>query len=104
MHDLSDPRGDAALRQLADDPATSSLVIPHLELGRAAGARADWSTARRELLWVARLWPFYVDAIVQLGAAERELGNRDAARARADQALQLDPHHRGALALRGLVR
>jgi predicted CXXCH cytochrome family protein len=103
LHDLHDARGDAALRTLADGAATSSLVIPHLELGQAAGARKDWLTARRELEWVARLWPFYADAIVQLGAVEHELGDDAGARARAEQALQLEPEHRGARALRAMI-
>jgi hypothetical protein len=100
LHDLHDPRGDIALQQLADDPATSHLMLPHSELGQAAGARKDWVAAKRELEWVAKLSPYYVDAIVQLAAVERELGNLGAARQRVEQALQLEPKHRGALALR----
>ena len=103
LYDLHDQRGEPALRHLAEDPASSSLVIPHLELGQAAGARKDWQMAKRELLWVVRLWPFYADAIVQLGAVEHELGNDVAARARVDQALQLEPKHGGAFALRAML-
>ena len=103
LYDLHDQRGEPALRHLAEDPASSSLVIPHLELGQAAGARKDWQMAKRELLWVVRLWPFYADAIVQLAAVEHELGNDVAARARVDQALQLEPKHGGAFALRAML-
>lgn len=103
LYDLHDPRGEAALRHLAEDPASSNLVLPHLELGQAAGARKDWRAAERELQWVVRLWPFYADAIVQLGAVEHELGNDAGARARVDQALQLEPKHGGASALRALL-
>ncbi|HEY5945131.1 MAG TPA: multiheme c-type cytochrome [Kofleriaceae bacterium] len=103
LHDLHDARGDTALQQLADDPASSHLMIPHLELGQAAGARKDWAVAKRELEWVAKLSPYYADAIVQLGAVEHELGNDAGARARAEQALQLEPKHQGALALRGML-
>lgn len=103
LHDLRDPRGDAALQRLADDPATSHLILPHSELGDAAGARGDWSAAKRELDWVVRLSPSFTDAIVKLGAVERELGNAKAARRRVDQALQLEPHHRAGTALRSLL-
>jgi hypothetical protein len=104
LHDLGDARGDVALQTLADGPTSSSLVIPHLELGQAAGARKDWPAAERELRWVAKLWPFYADAIVQLAAVEHELGKNDAALARVNQALQLDPNNRGALSLRATLR
>lgn len=104
LHDLHDARGDLALRKLADDPVSSSLVLPHLELGQVARAKHDLPTAERELTWVARLWPYYADGITQLGFVEHELGNDTAARARADQALQLEPKNRGALALRAMLR
>lgn len=103
LYDLHDGRGEAALHQLADAPESSSLVIPHLELGQAAGARHDWPTAKRELEWVARMWPFYADAIVQLGDVEHELGDDAAAHARVEQALQLEPKNRQALALRAML-
>lgn len=103
LHDLGDGRGDIALQALANSPTSSSLVIPHLELGQVAGGRKDWVAAERELTWVAKLWPFYADAIVQLAAVEHELGKNDAALARVDQALQLDPKNRGALSLRAAL-
>ncbi|MEO8704487.1 MAG: tetratricopeptide repeat protein [Kofleriaceae bacterium] len=103
LHDLGDSRGDVALQQLADAPETSHLMLPHLELGQTAGARRDWPAAKRELEWVAKLAPYYADALGQLAAVLVELGELDEARARIDQLLQLEPTHRGGLALRARV-
>jgi predicted CXXCH cytochrome family protein len=99
LSDMRDPRGEPALQKLADSPATNHLMLPHLELGMAAGRRKDFATARKELEWVAKLSPSYVDALVDLAATDAELGDFTAARARIAQVLQLEPHHRGALAL-----
>jgi predicted CXXCH cytochrome family protein len=97
--DMRDPRGEPALQRLADAPATSHLMLPHLELGMAAGRRKDYQTARTQLEWVAKLNPSYTDALVDLAATDAELGDFAAARARIAQVLQLEPHHRGALSL-----
>lgn len=97
--DMRDPRGEAALQQLADAPATSHLMLPHLELGTAAGRRKDFQTAKKELTIVATLSPSYTDAIVDLAAIDAELGDFTAARARIAEVLQLEPHHKGALGL-----
>jgi Tfp pilus assembly protein PilF len=104
LHDLHDPRGDEGLRKLADDPTSSSLVIPHLELAGNAMPQKDWKTAQRELKWVVKLWPFYADAIFQLAAVEHELGDDAAATARVDQALRLEPTHQGALGLKSILK
>jgi thioredoxin-like negative regulator of GroEL len=100
LFDLHDRRGEPALQHLADDPASAHLMIPHLELGQALGGRGDFVGARRELEWVAKLAPYYADPLVQLAAVAAEQGDFKAARARVDQALQLEPKHRGALSLR----
>jgi len=99
LSDMHDPRGEPALQKLADSPATDHLMLPHLELGMAAGRRKDFATARKQLEWVAKLSPSYTDALVDLAATDAELGDFTAARARVAQVLQLEPHHRGALAL-----
>ena len=97
--DMRDPRGEAALQQLADAPATSHLMLPHLELGNAAGRRKDFQTAKKELTIVAKLSPSYTDALVDLAAIDAELGDFAAARARhrAGPAARAAPQ--GALAL-----
>ena len=97
--DMKDSRGEPALQKLADAPETSHLMLPHLELGMAAGRRKDFQTARKELTRVVELSPSYADAIVDLAAIDAELGDFAAARARIAQVLQLEPHHKGALGL-----
>ncbi len=98
--DLKDLRGEPALQHLADDPASSHLMIPHLELAQRLGGRGDFAAARREYTWVAKLAPYYADPLVQLAAVAAEQGDFVEARARIEQALQLEPRHRGALGLR----
>jgi predicted CXXCH cytochrome family protein len=100
LFDMHDPRGEPALKALADSPETSHLMVPHLEIGTMMGKRGDFAGARRELTWVARLTPYYTDALVDLAAIDAELGDFAEARHRIDQVLQLEPAHRGALALR----
>jgi Flp pilus assembly protein TadD len=100
LFDMHDPRGEPALQKLADAPETSHLMVPHLEIGTMMGKRGDYAGARRELTWVARLAPYYTDALVDLAAIDADLGDFREARRRIDQVLQLEPAHRGALALR----
>ena len=100
LFDMHDPRGEPALQRLADTPDTSHLMVPHLEVGTMMGRRGDYAGARRELTWVARLAPYYTDALVDLAAIDAELGDFTEARRRIEQVLQLEPAHRGALALR----
>jgi len=101
LRDLHDARAEAALRALADDPATTRLMPPHLELAQIAAGRHDLKTARKELRTVAHLAPYYSDALVELGALSAEEGDFAEARARVAQALALEPHHKGALQLQG---
>jgi len=56
--------------------------------------------ARRELEWVARLTPYYADALVRLAEVAARQGDVEAARARVEQALLRDAHHAAALDLR----
>ena len=97
--DMRDPRGELALTTLANDPATSHLMIPHLELGHAMIRRHDYAAAQKELLQVAQLAPYFADGLVDLAATYASLGNLDEARRRVAAVLQLEPRHRGALAL-----
>ena len=97
---LGDRRAEAALSRLAGATGSSHLLQPHLALGPALARRGDMVGARRELEWVARLAPYYADALVQLAEVAARQGDREAARARVDQALLLDAHHAAALDLR----
>ncbi len=75
LFDMHDPRGELALAQLAHDPSTSHLTIPHLELGNAAMRRGDFAIGKRELEQVALLAPYFTDALTELAAAYAELGD-----------------------------
>jgi hypothetical protein len=99
LWDLHDPRGEQSLVTLATTPATSHLMIPHFELGEALARRGDFTDAKRELTWVARLSPYYVDGLVALAGVAAETGDFTEANARVAQALALSPHDRAALAL-----
>jgi cytochrome c554/c'-like protein len=98
---IGDPRAEPALHALSDMPDTSHLLQPHLLLGPALARRGDLAGARRELEWVARLTPYYADALVQLAEVAARQRDLAAARARVDQALRLDPRHERARSLRG---
>jgi hypothetical protein len=97
--DMRDPRGEMALTRLANDPSTSHLMLPHLELGRAMIRRRDYVGAQHELLQVAQLAPYFADGLVDLAATYASLGDLVEARRRVAAVLQLEPRHRGALAL-----
>jgi hypothetical protein len=99
LFDLRDPRGQLALAQLARDPATSHLMIPHLELGNAAMRRGDFTTGKHELEQVAQLAPYFTDALVELAAACAELGDLAGARARVAAVLRLEPWNHAATVL-----
>jgi hypothetical protein len=103
LHDLRDPRGEPALRRLAETPASGNLVIPHFELGRLLASRGDFAGARAELTRVARLSPYFTEAIVELAAVSADGGDLAEARARLAQALQLDPHHARARRMRDQI-
>jgi len=96
LFDMRDPRGELALAQLARDPSTSHLMIPHLELGNAAMRRGDFATGKRELEQVALLAPYFTDALTELAAACAELGELGEARRCVAAVLQLEPNHRAA--------
>ncbi|MEO6772264.1 MAG: ammonia-forming cytochrome c nitrite reductase subunit c552, partial [Kofleriaceae bacterium] len=99
LFDMRDPRGELALRALATDPATTRLMLPHLELGRAAMRRRDYATGKAELLQVAALAPYFTDALVELAAAYAELGDLPEARRRVRAVLAVEPNHRAAVEL-----
>jgi predicted CXXCH cytochrome family protein len=99
LFDMRDPRGELALRQLATDPTTTRLMLPHLELGRAAMRRHDYATGKAELAQVATLAPYFTDALVELAAAYAELGDLPEARRRVQAVLAVEPNHHAAVEL-----
>ncbi len=99
LFDLRDARGEPALAALADSPATSHLMLPHLELGRALATRGDWAAARHELEQVAHLAPYFTDALVNLAGVDAEMGDGTEARRRVAGVLAMEPHNPAALVL-----
>ena len=100
LHMLKDPRGEAALKQLAEAPESRHLMQPHLQLGQVYGARGDNVAARRELTQVVELAPYFTDALVQLASVAMAQNDLVEARARIAQALSLEPRHKNGLAIK----
>lgn len=94
---FGDARGDAALRKLANDPATQALFRPHVMLSIAAANRGDLETASREIDAALEQAPYVVDALVFRADLDARRGNLDAARRSLEEALRFNPSHRGAL-------
>jgi predicted CXXCH cytochrome family protein len=97
--DMHDARGELALKQLASDPTTTNLMLPHLELGRAAMRRHDYATGKTELTKVVALAPYFIDAAVELAAAYAELGDLPEAKRRVQAVLAVEPNFRPAVEL-----
>ncbi|HWO23736.1 MAG TPA: HEAT repeat domain-containing protein [Kofleriaceae bacterium] len=100
LFELRDPRGEPALRRLADAPESTNLLLPHFLLGGQAASRGDFAAARRELTSVVRLSPYFTEGLLQLAAVSAAGGDLVEARARVEQALQLEPHHTRGKAMR----
>jgi Tetratricopeptide repeat/Cytochrome c554 and c-prime len=96
---VGDARAEAALARLARDESSAHLMQPHLALGMMYARRGDLAGARRELTEVARLTPYFADAIVQLAQVAARQGDPDSARAYLNDVLQLDPNHPAARSL-----
>ena len=92
--DMRDPRGELALKQLATDPATTRLMLPHLELGGAAMRRRDYATGKAELTMAVELAPDFTDALVELAAAYAELGDSAEAKRRVQAVLAVELNFR----------
>jgi hypothetical protein len=93
---LGDPRGEPAIRQLADSPETHALIRPHIMLAIAAANRGDLYGAQRELEFVVGEAPYVTDSLVMLGDIRARRGDFTGARGWFEEALRFDPSHRGA--------
>jgi HEAT repeats/Cytochrome c554 and c-prime len=91
-----DPRAEPALQRLASDPATTTLVWPHILLGTAAGQHNDLPRAEQEMQRALALTPYLTDALVFLADIDMRRHDRAGARANLEEALRFDPQHRGA--------
>ena len=83
---VGDPRATELLERLAGDPASSHLMQPHIALARVALRNGDLTRARSELETVARLTPYFAEALVELARVVGRQGDDAAARAWLDDA------------------
>jgi hypothetical protein len=95
-----DPRGETALRKLADDPATHGLFRPHVMLSVAEANRGDMTAALNDIDAALAEAPYAADALVFRSDILARRGDLAASRADIEEALRFDPRHRGALARR----
>ena len=97
---LGDDRAEEPLTRLARDPASAHLMQPHFALGRLYARRGDFAAAQREFREVARLTPYFAEALLMLADVTARLGDLEGARGWVDDVLALDPHHAAAKELR----
>ena len=76
---LGDPRAGELLERLGREPASSHLLQPHVALAQSALRGGDLTRARSELEAVARLTPYFAEALVQLARVAARQGDREAA-------------------------
>jgi tetratricopeptide (TPR) repeat protein len=93
---FGDPRGVQALQRLANDPATTTLVRPHMMLANQFMRRGNLDGAAAELRKVLDVMPYVPDALVMLADIDVRQGHREAARADLEEALRFNPAHDGA--------
>jgi uncharacterized membrane protein YgcG len=97
---IGDPRAEAAMRKLADDPATSDLLAPRMWLGAQLARRGELDVARRYLEGAVELSPYHAEALWYLAEVVGRQGDAAAARRLVERALVLEPAHPGAAGLR----
>ena len=90
---LGDPRAQAALRHLADDPQTSGLARPHLNLGMAELQRGNPNQGIEDLEHAVDRMPYLSDALAALARAYLGTGRPGLARERAMEALHFAPQN-----------
>jgi hypothetical protein len=83
---FGDGRARPLLETLASDPASSHLMQPHVALARIYLGSGDLEHARAELETVARLTPYFAEALVQLARVAGKMGDQAAARSWLDDA------------------
>ncbi|QRK09651.1 HEAT repeat domain-containing protein [Archangium violaceum] len=101
---VGDPRGLAALEELARQHETEGLPAPHVVLGQLALRRGDLATGIQQLERSLDLQPYNVEVLVVLADAYARQGDMPRARERLEEALRFDPRHRGARQRMHLLR
>jgi Flp pilus assembly protein TadD len=97
---LGDERAEAELARLAGDAGSAHLMQPHFALGRMYARRGDFAAAQRQFREVARLTPYFADALLMLADVTARLGDLDGARGWVDDVLALDAGNTAAKQLR----
>jgi hypothetical protein len=95
---FGDSRARLLLEALASDARSSHLMQPHVALARIYLGDGDLTRARRELETVARLTPYFAEALVQLARVVARQGDHEAARAWLDDARYFGANVDGAAA------
>jgi HEAT repeats/Cytochrome c554 and c-prime/Doubled CXXCH motif (Paired_CXXCH_1) len=96
---IADPRAEAAMRALADDPTTSDLLPPRMWLGGHLARRGDLAAARRYLGGAVQLSPYNTEALWHLAEVVARQGDLALARRLITRALALEPAYQPALDL-----
>lgn len=90
------PEGVAAVEELARQPETEALPLPHVVLGQLALRRGDLATGIQQLERSLELQPYNAEVLVVLADAYARQGNLPKAKEQLEDALRFDPQHRGA--------
>jgi predicted Zn-dependent protease len=90
------PAGEQALRDLVEDPATETMVQPHIGLAMYALSRHDLDTARGSLENALAAQPYNTHALLMLADVHARQGRVDRAVALLDELLRFEPHNRRA--------
>jgi hypothetical protein len=93
---VGDARGTAAVEEMARQPESEGMPVPHVLLGQQALRRGDLATGIKELERSLDLQPYNVEVLVLLADAYARQGDMGRARERLEEALRFDPQHRGA--------
>jgi tetratricopeptide (TPR) repeat protein len=86
-----------AITGLDESPPAPAGAVDHYGLGFAAHKRGDWQAVIDHMAKVIERRPWDAEAHNLSGHAWRKLGDYERALVLYDKALELDPHHRGAL-------
>jgi len=93
---LGDSRGEAALRKLAGDPATTALVRPHILLAQIDARRGDLDGTKNELDAALAHAPYLSDALVMRADIDARRGDLTSAKKELEEAIRFDSSHAGA--------
>lgn len=88
-----DPKAEATLRAMENDPATEALLVPHTELGLLEARRGKLDLAEAQLSRAVELQFWNAFALVRLGDLHAIERKWETARADFEEALRFDPQN-----------